>query len=381
MNSSSPHFLKKKPFPWEIKKIEANRDLSQLSLMIDYVKDTNLFSFILPYAKSTGWWLPSHGSAYEDCGKVMAKGCDNVEKHPSEKAFVRYSKVNCRRKQCPICFEGWASFEAERSLVRLASFVKGGKEVHDLIKRVKGETKGLQPRFLHKRLVEELEEILKEGSRNRGHPWKPNTPYHVVLSPPTDSGFDKKSYPKLRSKGYEIARKSGLLGGEPIFHPYRLHCKVCDIAIPDYHESCPKCGGALFQWVKSPHFHVIGFGWVHGTKQLYEKSGWVVKNLKDRNSVFATLQYVLSHAGVFVDPDPKRYDERKFHVVTWFGALSYNKLVSPKIGHVYSFCPYCGAPLFPIFFVGGLDQPPPDFDEEHPEKNEFLDDKERWFRA
>jgi len=47
----------------------------------------------------------------------------------------------------------------------------------------------------------------------------------------------------------------------------------------------------------SPHFHILGYGWVHHVKENYESNGWIVKNLGIRNSVRATAHYQLSHCG------------------------------------------------------------------------------------
>jgi hypothetical protein len=129
---------------------------------------------------------------------------------------------------------------------------------------------------------------------------------------------------------YKLAKKCGLFGGCSIFHPFREHEDK--------------------SWYWSPHFHVLGFGWVRHVKTLYEKYGWIIKNVGVRKSVHATLMYQLSHAGVHKD----------HHVVTWFGALSYNKLRVDPFREVKPCCPLCDHELEDLLFCGSLDRPPPD---------------------
>ena len=52
------------------------------------------------------------------------------------KVFGRLFKRNCRKKACPVCFEGWAAAEAERALLRMTVFVVGNSDVERLISSV-----------------------------------------------------------------------------------------------------------------------------------------------------------------------------------------------------------------------------------------------------
>jgi hypothetical protein len=352
---TKPRRLRDPIYPWS--KVEEAWDQSKL---IWFVKEPSYQAGILPYAKSTGWFLPGHGSAYSSCGKFKTVGCNNVSEHPEGKVFGRYYKASCMRKSCPECFEGWSAGEAERSLIRLTVYMWGENHVSTVYKNAKKHTMGMRSEFFHTELVCGLEDWLKKAKLK---------PIHVVLSPDPKTDFSKKMFEKLRCKAYKVAKKSGLFGGIMVFHPYRLHCKKCDVAIPDYNKKCSKCQGEDFQWVKSPHFHVVGFGWI---KPVFKETGWVVRNLGVRRSVFWTLQYLLSHAGVFVDPEPG-FKPKTFHTSTWFGKLSYNKLKSLDLQAPKPSCPYCGAVLMPMEFTEGLDRPPP-FDPENESSFEFLID-------
>lgn len=327
-------------------------DHKQCKLLM-FVKDHSFFDPVLPFAEESGWWLPGHGSSYPDCGSIKALGCENVGQHPGGKVFGRYYRSRCGRKGCPICFEGWAASQAERGSRRIASYVVGSTFVDRLTRKAFKETRKEPRRVFHETLILELESILKRS--------KPKV-VHIVASPPQDSNFDRDHYSKLRKKATRIVKNRGLQGAASIFHPYRLHCRECDISIPDYQKTCLKCGGSNFAWVKSPHFHYIGVGWLdlEKVKRGFKRDGWVVKGFGVRKSVFWTFQYLLSHAGVFVDK--AGFDKKRFHVVTWLGVLSYHRLFVAPMKLLPEICPHCGRSLQPLLWIGGLDRPPPEFD-------------------
>jgi DNA-directed RNA polymerase subunit RPC12/RpoP len=303
-------------------------------------KQFNLWNFfahgILPYKKSTiteNWVLVGHGVPYSTCGDIIGKKCDNVSEHKEGRIFHRYLRNSCHRRECPICYESWGSIEAERSLIRLASYVNGVLNVHEYIQRIISKHKLEASSDVHLAIVNNLEKIVTRA-------------IHVIISPPPNTVLDKKNYPKFRSKAVKLLRKAGLHGGNLTFHAKRYHCAKCNASIPDYHYACPKCGCKDLVWVDSPHWHSVGFGWIHNTKEIYDKNGWIIKNLGVRESVFATMQYILSHATYYRDPDPSSNHRSKpmnFHITTWFGDLAYNQLASiPKLGLIRDLCPYCG---------------------------------------
>ena len=309
---------------------------TKLDQMWQLVKDTSPESSILPYAQSTWWWLPGHGDSKQDCGHIKAKVCENAESHPEKKTFGRYYKKSCLARDCPVCAEAWSSRRAEYAVLRFATYLKGSDWVQDIIQESKIHTCWLPRREFHKLLNQGIEAALRHERRRVVH-W--------VVSPPTDTDFRKPVFQKLRNQAYRMAKSVGFKGGEPVFHPYRLHCRVCNVAIPEYAEICPSCGGKAFKWVPSPHFHFVGFGWAERTEELYARSGWVVKNLGVRKSVFWTVQYLLSHAGVFKDHEPGLHP-KVFNVTTWIGELAYNKKIHPpKLVEEKEVCPYCGSIL------------------------------------
>jgi len=309
---------------------ELSPEQTRLTILWHLVRQPSFREGILPYAKSIGWWLPASGHAYATCGEVRAHKCDNVAGHPHGKVFVRYYHQSCRRRECPVCFEGWASAESERALIRFGSAVLGKHEVKHLQLKAIAENRGRPRDLYHRAVVDSLE----MGMRKAGIG-------HVVVSPDPSTPFGGHEFKNLRVKAYSIAKRVGFRGGSVTFHPYRLHCRVCGKAIPEYQKGCLEHGSNIW-WVPSPHFHMVGFYWLEHTKENYESTGWVVKNLGIRESVFWTMQYLLSHAGVFADPESS-LRPRRFHSVTWIGSLSYRKLSGvPVLKLDREVCPYCG---------------------------------------
>ena len=138
-------------------------------------------------------------------------------------------------------------------------------------------------------------------------------PIHVMVSPPPEEWGSDESV--LRRKAYKIAKEAGLEGGSTIPHEKR------------------KVKGF---WYVSPHIHSIGFGWIRGAERVYERSGWVVKNLGIRDSVLETAWYLLTHARI----------RKGKMTVTWWGSCGYNQLKDvPPLEAESSTCPLCGRGL------------------------------------
>jgi hypothetical protein len=156
-------------------------------------------------------------------------------------------------------------------------------------------------------------------------------PIHVIIAPP--SSLWHLEYRKLRARAYRVAKAAGLLGGCVVFHPSR-----------DEHD------------VWSPHFHVVGFGWIRGDQ--YERTGWVVKNLGLRKSVYGTIKYELGHAGIDMGEGILRNAKStRFQTTTWFGCCSYNVLKVPKEKPVRECCPVCKRELVRVIWLGDGDPP------------------------
>lgn len=187
----------------------------------------------------------------------------------------------CHRPECPVCYKFWAARE--------------GKAVEHRMQEA--------ARLYHREGVEL-------------GPVK-----HVIYSPPQEVAelliASPCGYTTLKGWLRKVVAASGVKGGCAVFHPARTT-------------------GGLHE---GPHFHVLGFGWIQRTEEIYSATGWVVKNKGGRRSVSATTGYLLSHAGI------GRYENgHRLHAVTWFGALGYNAMKKKNVVVEQKFvpCPVCG---------------------------------------
>ena len=246
-----------------------------------------------------GWKLPATKDAKDDCGRWLTKGCLNVPGH-SHTEFKGKVFIKTFQKSCyrAACQTCYKKWMA--------------REANKATRR-----------------VEKYEKLSGEPAK------------HIIVSPP--SWVHKLPIRDLRRESYRIIKKVGAHGSTSIFHPFRFDKKA-------------------MRWYYSPHFHVIGFGWLANTKELYNQNGWIVKNKGVRDSTFATFWYQLSHAGV----------KHGYHTLTWFGSLSYSKLKVESEPNT-DLCPLCFAKLRPVFHYGLFGwTPPPEI------YGEFFVDAEGW---
>jgi len=147
-------------------------------------------------------------------------------------------------------------------------------------------------------------------------------PIHVIVSVPRkDWGL---SLVKLRPTAYKLSQEAGFWGGCSVFHKTRR--------------------GRF-----GPHFHMLGYGWITKTPEIYRRTKWLVKNKGIRDSLGKTLRYELSHAAI----------REGFHTVTWFGALAYCKFKAQPLEVERSLCPMCGQELVKLLWIGELGAPEP----------------------
>lgn len=147
-------------------------------------------------------------------------------------------------------------------------------------------------------------------------------PIHVTVSVPNSDW--SLSLQKMREKVYRALKMVHCFGGMLIYHPKRQ----------------VKLTGT---WYFSPHFHILGYGWLVDIRQQYIHSGYIVKNIGIRKTIEGTIYYQLSHCGI----------DGKHHAVTWFGGLSYAKLhVKYEEKEDSKVCPICGKRLERLMFIG-----------------------------
>lgn len=259
------------------------------------------------FASYGAFQLVGHGEvANVYCGKFMSyKGCLRVELHDridldgksfKGKVFVRKVHHWCNKPSCPVCFKsGWAVREAGKIEGRLAEVSK---------------------RF---GLVE-----------------------HIVCSVPAkDYGLD---FEALRAKAVRVLFNCGVIGGVLIFHGFRYNLRK--------------------HWYWNPHFHVLGYvtggysrcrhckgancytcrGFEGKVYNAYRDTGYIVRVLGERKTVFGTAWYQLNHASLKVGVV-------RFHVATWFGICSYRKL-KVTVEKRKDLCPICKHDLGAIRYFG-----------------------------
>ena len=232
------------------------------------------------------------GESKEYCGVFVTEGCANYNEHPNEMAYGQRRRFACKRAECPTCWDSW--------LVREAS-----------------------------RVTERIEKFRMLSERNGFRSCKP---IHVIVSPP--KWKCNVSWTELKKESRKMVKRAGIIGAVSMFHAMRLKDKT---------------------WFYSPHFHLIGYGWVVNTKKISSEDGWVIKNKGIRKSsteVYSTVAYLLSHTSI----------AKGVHSVTWFGDLSYRskyalELKRDVVESESDKCPYCSQYLV-LFEIRGMDRPP-----------------------
>jgi len=246
-----------------------------------------------------GWHLPATKEKHDWCGEWSYRGCLNVNGHiGTECQNKAFIKTYQRSCYRADCETCWKKWLARES------------------------NKATQR-------IEKYQDQSKKHVK------------HIILSVPKWLyGKDKKELSKIARS---ILKKVNCEGSAMIYHPFRYN--------KDYR-----------QWYFSPHFHCMGFGWINAVAETYNKDGWIVKNKGQRESIFATFYYILSHAGI----------KKRNHSLVWVGEVSYVKLKIEKEEKELEKCPYCDNELHEVYFVGEFGHKPPDLD------CEVFDDLENW---
>jgi len=231
------------------------------------------------------WHLPATKEAHDWCGNWSTMGCLNVKAHKNTEAHGK-AFVKTFQRSCyrPDCETCFKKWLARES----------------------------------NKATRRIEKYEKQSGKKAKH---------IIVSVPSWLYYKPKK--ELAKESYKILKDVGCIGGTTIFHPFRYRKE-------------------LRQWYYSPHFHIIGFGWIEKTTENYHKNGWVVKNKGVRDSTFATIYYQLSHAGI----------KKNNHTLVWFGDLSYSKLKVKKEPNSNE-CPACKAKLRPVFHYGLFGYVPP----------------------
>jgi len=296
-----------------------------------------------PNLEAFFWELPHSGSSYPSCGAFSGKiiSCPNDLHH-----YIRYRKFSCHRPDCPVCYVDWVKRAAKSATERLSN----------------------------------ANILYHKSGKNLG-PIK-----HIILSPPQDQALNliqtKEGSLKLRKFAHKILQAHGFLGGCIILHPFRTLIRfngkwINEETANTYQRKAIKnLQDPPIKWVWGPHFHILGWGHLTKSDDFYDQTdGWVYKNLGPRKSVFATISYLLTHAGLAyslslkspledrigqevclnhhqiildnhqscLDDHPSLTKRLMFHTIRWLGIVSYSKICidyTEKIEE-YTECPIC----------------------------------------
>jgi len=228
--------------------------------------------------------VPAHMfNGKESCGKFKTVGCLMSEFHKGGGGNMQKTVQRCNHKGCKVCASSAIKREAKSITDRLMTFcnLKKNRRVYDQQNRSR---------------------ILS----------------HVVVSVPykeqsmyLDKGNQQEKIDgrwTLRKKAIQLLKQFDVDGGVMVDHPYRFTKDL---------ES------ARF----SPHFHFILTGWIDGalTKEIYEKTGWIISQISTIESwkdAYGLSKYLLSHSAVFMKDVDKRSAE---HSVRYFGECHNSK--------------------------------------------------------
>jgi hypothetical protein len=104
---------------------------------------------------------------------------------------------------------------------------------------------------------------------------------------------------------------------------------------------------------------MIGGGWIIWSRDLFEATGWVVKNRGIRHTVWGTAFYQITHCGVDKNKSAS-FDGRmvrQTHSITWFGTVAYSKVKIVPEAEPEHLCPICHEKM-EILTYRGLDKLP-----------------------
>lgn len=241
-----------------------------------------------------GWHLPGTFEQHDWCGKWAYRGCLNVNGHRHNETFAGKGYLKTFQRSC---------FRADCELCMPKWMGRSSNKAT--------------------RRIEKYEELYHKKVK------------HIIISVPRyDYGLTKKAQSK---KAYSVLKSLKCEGGAIIYHPFRYD-------------------RGLKEWYYSPHFHVLGFGWISGVAENYSKNGYFVKNLGFRNSTFSTFYYQLSHAGI------KKHNQS----LIWFGDASYSNVELKDLEDLSLKCPICEEKLHELVLIGDISHKPPDTDIEIP---------------
>ena len=224
-----------------------------------------------------GWGLPATSEPHEWCGLWTQLGCLNASKH---KRLGKGNKIYLKQFQRS-CY---------RATCKICYLKWIAREANSATRRIEKYALMTKKKSIHLMLIV--------------HPSQHNLPVEI-----------------LRKRMNHILKIAQIDGAAVSFHPVRFR-------------------DSTREWYPYPHFHLVGFGNEQKIRKAFGRYRWYVKNEGERESVFQTFCYILSHAGI----------KKGHHAVTWFGKLSYRKMSMEKEPKITK-CPVCDEDFEEIYYA------------------------------
>jgi hypothetical protein len=250
------------------------------------------------------------------------KSCPTPEKHGATlqgdftgKARLTLTYTHCHNKSCPLCYKSWVYRKARADTKIIEFAAKGGYDAKGVYHAPMGK------------------------------------PQHIVVSFPRE--LYGLSPAMMFKKAFAAAKARGVIGANAIWHGLRYD--------------------VLRGWYVGHHFHMVGFladgyscrscphkhyrgtdvicdkvdcsGFERRTRDLYARDGFIVKVLGERESVYRTLFYQLTHCTIEVG-------KVRFQPSRWFGSLGCRKLARAKVEREPSKCLICGSEEVYVHYHG-----------------------------
>jgi RNase P subunit RPR2 len=290
--------------------------------------------------------FPGMGSPSDEyCGTVIrGAACSRDPGH-----WSRPHPVNCNRLSCPRCWSHKVGKTARNASDRFRGFLDALRELPLTL-----DGDGIR--------TDALKRMKKRASR----------PLHAIFSPPPDRYPPDTPLEKIWKDAIATIKASGLLAGYVIFHPARLPDEVQD-ALRAYNRSLKASGkptrpfwdlvrddplglGTLHDYATwSPHFHVLGIGFLENAKAFHQATGWIYKNKRPGgiplgiewnekenrfdDDVTKLLSYLMTHAAYV----PGKRALRTFGYLNSKHVKKVGKQIVKRAKEAV--CPVCGAPI------------------------------------
>ena len=272
------------------------------------------------------------------CGSVRHWAACSKDKGHGARPLVEH----CDDPECPVCWKGWGVKQARKVSERLRGYITAARP---------------EGRWFTSQTEDQMFEYYdpeQEKFWSVGHCENAQNVRHFLLSAPEGALDPWMSTAHIYAVGKFWAKWVGIRGGMMAFHPWRILPEIQERLkklIPrGLQEGNEEYEKKFWQVIReqsqpdrsidlgleswhcavywSPHFHIIGFGYICDSINFRELTGWLVKEVRNisqkkewdgrrmKDDIAAVSFYVLSHGNV----------EWGKKSVAWIGCMTPNNL-------------------------------------------------------